>query len=195
MSGMSGMSGMGNSTGTTQAGQFIGANTGQTAFIGGGQLGQAQGMQGMQGMMGGNNQYRMNSGQFGQGGQFGRGGNQMGQMSGQGGYGNQNNSNQTQLLVIRRPDIELQNAKNSSSNEISSGLNRLLKRTVKINSPSPVEASFQGNTLVLKGVVATTRDREVAGLLARMEPGVDQVQNDLVVKNSDSTDSKDSSPH
>ena len=125
------------------------------------------------------------------GGQFGgmRGNNQFGQMGyGQGGYGMQNNSNQVQLKVTRRLDIE--NATNIPSTGVSSGLNQLLKRTMGSRSPSSIEASYQGRTVVLKGVVATARDRDLAAKLMRLEPGVDQVQNDLVVKQADTPDSK-----
>lgn len=181
--GTSSMGGMGSTMGT-QTGQFIGGNTGQT-FIGGNTMtgtGQNQGM-----MRGGTG---MNSfgGMGGMGGQFGgmRGNNQFGQMGG--GYGMQNNSNQIQLKVTRRLDIE--NATIIPSTDVSSGLNQLLKRTIGSRSPSSIEASYQGRTVVLKGVVATARDRDLAAKLVRLEPGVNQVQNDLVVKQADTPDSK-----
>ena len=126
----------------------------------------------------------------GMGGQFGgmRGMSQFGQMGmGQGGYGMQNNRNQVQMLVTRRVNIE--NATIPSAG-LSSGLNQVLKRTVGSHSSSPIEASYQGRTVVLKGVVATNRDRDLAARLVRLEPGVDQVQNELVVQQADSPDSK-----
>ncbi len=97
----------------------------------------------------------------------------------------QNNTTRIQLKLTRRADIENDNS-NVSNAGVSSGLNQLLKRTVGSRSPSSsIEASYQGRTVVLKGVVATARDRDLAAKLVRLEPGVDQVQNDLVVKQAD----------
>jgi hypothetical protein len=195
MSGMSGMgssgmggmsSGLGSTMGTTQAGQFIGANTGQTAFIGANtQAGQTQNM-GMGRTT--QNSFGSSTGQFGQFGGM-RQNNQFGQMGyGQGGYGMQNTNTQNQLKFTRRLDIE--NAPISSSAGVSSGLNQLLMRTMGSHSPSSIEASYQGRTVVLKGVVATARDRDLAAKLIRLEPGVDQVQNELVVKQAETPDSR-----
>jgi hypothetical protein len=181
--GMSGMSGMETSMGNTQSGQFIGANTGQTGFIGGGQLGQNQG-----GRMTTQN-YGMNSGQYGQfGNTRGNQANRGNQQYGQGGYGSQNNRNQVQMSIARHVDFEYDK---SSSVKINSALSQLLQQAVGKRSQSKVEASYQGNKLILKGVVATAHDRDLAGLMAHMEPGVDQVQNDLVVKTAEAPDSKE----
>ena len=64
-----------------------------------------------------------------------------------------------------------------STVEKSSAANRIASKDVV--------ATFQGSTLVLKGTVATAHDRDLAGVIARMEPGVAQVQNDLVVLSSE----------
>jgi hypothetical protein len=46
---------------------------------------------------------------------------------------------------------------------------------------SGIEASIQGRTAILRGTVASARNRELAELMVRMEPGISQVQNRLVV--------------
>jgi hypothetical protein len=188
-----GMSGMGSSyTGSQQAGQFIGGgNTGgQTTFVGGGQLGQNQSGR-TSGQYG---QYGQTSTQYGQFGNT-RGGNQSNRANqqnfSQGGYGSQNNRNQTQIPTVRRADFEY--SKPSTVN-LSSLLTKRLQKLPGFRSASPLEASFQGDTLVLKGVVATAHARDLAERLARLEPGIDQVQNDLVVEKTEILDREDSSP-
>lgn len=43
----------------------------------------------------------------------------------------------------------------------------------------PLEVSLVGRTAVLRGAVASERDRELAEALVRFEPGISDVQNDL----------------
>jgi BON domain len=213
MGGMGSMGGLGSSMGGlgststglgtsmiggAQTGQFIGANN-QSTFIGGNTL---AGTTGQNGMMRGNTgmgTYGGMSGMGGMGGQFGgnRGG-MFGQMGGMGmGQNNMNNTqnrNQSQMTITRRVDIEIPAALSNASNnniQVNSGLNQLLKRTVSNRSPtSSIVASYQGRTVVLKGIVATAQERDLAAKLVRLEPGVDQVQNDLVVKQADTPDSQ-----
>ncbi len=45
----------------------------------------------------------------------------------------------------------------------------------------PIEATLEGTTAVLRGRVATEADRQLADGLARLEPGVGAVRNELVV--------------
>jgi hypothetical protein len=45
----------------------------------------------------------------------------------------------------------------------------------------PVEATLEGTTAVLRGRVATEADRQLAEGLARLEPGIGAVRNELVV--------------
>ncbi len=195
---------MGSTLGNSQSGQFIGGNTGQT-FIGGNTMtgsGQTQNMMGGRtgmgsyGSMGGMNFGTGGMGGMGGFGQFGgmRGMNSFGQMGyGQNMFGNQQNRNQAQMLMTRHVDTETTAAvsTNFSNPGINSGLNQLLKRTVLSRSPSSsIEASYQGNIVVLKGTVATARDRELAAKLVRLEPGVDRVQNDLIVRGAEQAESQ-----
>ncbi len=60
-------------------------------------------------------------------------------------------------------------------------LENRLANTPNLRFLGPVEVSLEGRTAVLKGVVATERDRTLAGLLLTLEPGISQVRNDLTV--------------
>jgi osmotically-inducible protein OsmY len=183
MSNTSGLSGMTGTTGisqtSTSTGQFIGANTGQTGFVGAAQAGTQNSSRNS------TQSYGLNSGNYGSSGnysssnQYNRGSQQYNSNYGQSGYGNQSGSNQNQLSVVRRVVIDFPKKSNA---DISSALSQRLQKTAGLHCLSPLEASFQGDTLILKGVVATAHDRDLAERLARLEPGVDQIQNDLVVK-------------
>jgi len=56
-----------------------------------------------------------------------------------------------------------------------------LRRILQHRLRSPVDVSIRNQTAVLRGVVATEHDRTLAGHLARFEPGVRQVNNELTV--------------
>lgn len=56
-----------------------------------------------------------------------------------------------------------------------------LERSGRIRFQSPVAVALREGTAILQGVVASEHDRELAEQLARLEPGVLQVQNELVV--------------
>ena len=182
--GLTGMTGLGSLRGSTQSGQFIGANTGQTPFIGGGQLDKiSQPDQNF-----GQNWPKLWQQPYGS--QYNRANQQSNSNYGQSGYGQ--SRNQVQLPPVRRVDIEYTK---KSAADISSALSQRLQNTAGLHSLSPLEASFQGDTLILKGVVATDHDRDLAERLAHLEPGVEQIQNDLVVNKAGTPDSKNSSPH
>jgi osmotically-inducible protein OsmY len=57
----------------------------------------------------------------------------------------------------------------------------LLGRTSRIARVSPISVTIERDTAVLRGQVLTTRDRQLAEDLVRMEPGIWQVRNELVV--------------
>jgi hypothetical protein len=46
---------------------------------------------------------------------------------------------------------------------------------------SGIRVNVEDGTVVLRGTVATASDRRVAERMAKLEPGVDRVQNELVV--------------
>lgn len=65
--------------------------------------------------------------------------------------------------------------------QVSATLAQRLSRSRRIESLSRMEVVLQGGTATLRGVVATDHARALAGQLARLEPGVQQVNNELVV--------------
>ncbi|MBI3836476.1 MAG: BON domain-containing protein [Planctomycetia bacterium] len=65
---------------------------------------------------------------------------------------------------------------------VQAALQRRLERSQAIRRTGPLEVSLEGRTATLRGTVASTRDRALAELLLRLEPGVSDVQNDLKVK-------------
>jgi len=57
----------------------------------------------------------------------------------------------------------------------------------------PIEVTMEGRTAVLRGTVASEADRELAAGLAKLEPEVLEVQNELVVGSAETT-AEESSP-
>ena len=66
--------------------------------------------------------------------------------------------------------------------EVQSALRQRLKRYQTLRSFGPLEVSVEGRTAILRGTVATAKERALAELLVQLEPGVSTVQNDLTVK-------------
>lgn len=48
----------------------------------------------------------------------------------------------------------------------------------------PVEVWVEGGTAILRGEAASARDAELAALVVAMEPGVERVQNELIIRSS-----------
>lgn len=65
--------------------------------------------------------------------------------------------------------------------QVSSALTDRLAKSSRIGRLSSLEAAWEGETVVLRGAVETEHDRALAEQLARLEPGVRQVRNELVV--------------
>jgi hypothetical protein len=185
----SGMNGMNSLGGTNSFGQqnggFVGANT-SGGFVGANANTGTQGRMGSLGL-GGMNSYGMggmNSYGMGRNSAYGMGNRMMGQngfgMGGYGGYGaygNQSNQ-QRQLVTSYRPQIEV--AARSTAG-LSTSLTRQLRETPGVRSLSPLRVTQRGRTLILEGAVATEHDKAVIERMLLLEPGVDQVQNDLTV--------------
>lgn len=64
---------------------------------------------------------------------------------------------------------------------VSQGLSALLSRTDQLRAASPMVVTLRGDTAILRGTVTTQHDRDLAEQLARLEPGVAQVENELIV--------------
>ena len=69
--------------------------------------------------------------------------------------------------------------------EIQASLERRLRNSPRIRWTSPLELTVDGQTAILRGEVATSRDRELAAAWAEFEPGISDVQNDLTVMSPD----------
>jgi len=60
-----------------------------------------------------------------------------------------------------------------------------IRRTLKSRFRSPLEVSIDDETVVLRGTVATEHDRKLAALVARFEPRVRFVRNELTVEGTE----------
>lgn len=56
-----------------------------------------------------------------------------------------------------------------------------LEQSSWLQTHSPMEVSIESGTAILRGVVATDHDRRLAERMARLQPGVRQVENQLTV--------------
>lgn len=75
--------------------------------------------------------------------------------------------------------------------------NSLVKRIQRRLEIDTVRFEFKERTAVLTGRVPTRRQRDLVGLMVRMEPGIDSVQNDIAVetRNLENATEDSSSPH
>lgn len=69
-----------------------------------------------------------------------------------------------------------------SNEEVSARFVTQLQATETLRPLGPIEVSVKDGTATLRGVVASARDREIAALLARFEPGISSVKNELRVR-------------
>lgn len=76
---------------------------------------------------------------------------------------------------------------------VASAVEQHLSRS-PIQWVQPLDLSIQGRTAVLRGAVASARDRELAEALVRFEPGISDVQNDLQVAPLDSPPARPARP-
>lgn len=66
--------------------------------------------------------------------------------------------------------------------EISTELADRLESILSLDDSSSIEVSVEGDVAILRGEVASERDRRMAGLLVRFEPGIADSRNELTVK-------------
>ena len=69
-----------------------------------------------------------------------------------------------------------------TSTDVSARFANQLQATETLRPLSPIEVSVQDGKATLRGVVASARDREIAAILARFEPGISSVKNELQVR-------------
>jgi hypothetical protein len=151
--------------------------------MGGGLGGMGMGGMGMGGL-GGMSALGGGMGRSGLGG--GMMGGQMGGQMGRNQMGMGQNRNSTVRPIRPRLSIgftpppiaapQVTTALNTRFNELGSQ-----REGIRIESRGPVQVSLDGQTAILRGVVATEHDREVAATMALLEPGVSQVKNELRV--------------
>jgi hypothetical protein len=180
---------------------FVGANlqSGSAGYVGAG----AAQLFGTSGTGGG-----MNSGMQGLGStgmqRYGGGGTsssqyggyragQFGGMSG-GAYGGMQrggaqggNANTTSIRTQLTASFE---SRPSDAEKFSTSLPQRLTRLPGLHWSSPGQIEIQGRTVILRGSVATEHDRDLAERVARLEAGVEQVQNQLVVAPSSAKPAK-----
>ena len=65
--------------------------------------------------------------------------------------------------------------------QLSSRLAQRLEKSSWLDAQSPIEVAFEQGTAILRGVVATEHDRVLAERMARLEPGIRQVENQLTL--------------
>jgi hypothetical protein len=66
--------------------------------------------------------------------------------------------------------------------QVRTDLARVLESTSHLDESNSISVSVKGTTAILRGEVASIRDRRLAGLLVLFEPGIGQVQNELTVR-------------
>lgn len=183
---------MGMGGGSTQGGSGAGGNSSmpQSAMVTGGgpQNLQAGGNTGFVGISSANNQQAFNaSGQRGQGNQNFSMLQQLATKSRQ----NQFNAQQaqkagrttgTQATAQFRVPLRLGFQPVVVTNVVPlTGLQKGSTKVPSLTTLGPIAATLEGTTAVLRGRVATLADRQLAEGLARLEPAVTEVRNELVV--------------
>lgn len=165
-----------------QAGDFVGANAQQAGrnFVGAtqaGSTGTGQGLGAAQGMAGAVGAGAVRPGLL-PGGAGQRRPGQAGTGFGAGMMGAQGAS--TAPPIRARLSLGFDSPK-VDSQKISSSLAQRLVEAPALRWHTPAQVEIQGRTAILRGVVATQHDRDLAERVVRLEATVEQVQNLLVV--------------
>jgi hypothetical protein len=183
----SGAPSLGNGSGVggqaMQNGGFVGTSAsqnGQQSFVGasaaagqsgGGMSGMGGGMGGMGGGMGG-----MGGGMGGMGGGFGGGGG-TGRLA-QALIGMQANKGPAPPPIRTRLILDIENPLPTPTTDmVSSAIATHLVALPALHWQVPAQVQMQGKTAILRGVVASAHDRDLAERVVRLEATVDQVQN------------------
>ncbi|MBN2025047.1 MAG: BON domain-containing protein [Pirellulales bacterium] len=190
--GTSGMSGAGmtrqGSSGITRGGGQSAMRGAQTAGFVGADAQDVRNVMSQMGGLAGNTGSGYGSGTGSGSGGYGRGMQQLGRQGqpGQSGrMGSQGRSTASEIrtslqvgFAYRRP----------APSQIVEELSGRLARLTTIQKVGPIVVSASGRTVTLRGTVTTEHDRLLAEQLARMEPGVRQVRNELTVAPSGQPD-------
>jgi hypothetical protein len=100
---------------------------------------------------------------------------------GSGMYGAQGRSNASLIRTELSVGFD---APAANSQKLSSTLTQQLAGLPALHWRTPGQVEIQGRMAILRGVVATEHDRDLAERVVRLAPGVEQVQNQLVVASS-----------
>jgi osmotically-inducible protein OsmY len=115
---------------------------------------------------------------------FGSGQGRMGQGSGMYGAGRYGAQGRSNASLIRTELSVGFDAPAANSQKLSSTLTQQLAGLPALHWRTPGQVEIQGRMAILRGVVATEHDRDLAERVVRLAPGVEQVQNQLVVASS-----------
>jgi BON domain len=146
-----------------------------TGFIGGSATSILNGQAATAGRTGGLGTAGLIGGLSGLGGGFGNRG------AGNTGFGNQANSQSSGPQIRFRITLGFTHPRPSAS-AVSVGFARRLTRLPQLPSAKLVSVTMEERTAVLSGEVDSEREKRLIAHLARMEPGVSEVRNDLTVK-------------
>lgn len=145
-------------------GAFVGADTGDTSNAMSAQAGNQRAMQGLQGL----------SNMFSQ---MNRGRNQPNN-------GDNRQGNRVQLRIPMRVGFT---TKSLATTRVSAAFQTRLTKLPALQGIGQVQVSLEGDTVVLRGQVATEADRKLVADLASLEPGIAVVRNELAVDPAAST--------
>jgi hypothetical protein len=110
-------------------------------------------------------------------------GNSMGNNAFRQGMNGMGMQSQTQVPVRSILRVEFDHPQHNTT-QISATIARRLQGAPSLGKLGRFQVELQGRTAILRGEVASEHDRVLAEQMARLEPGVWQVQNDLVVAGS-----------
>ncbi len=103
-----------------------------------------------------------------------------------GNMGGQNNSTLTKPIHV---DYSVGfDYSTPAATRVATNVSTELSHTPYIATVSgPISVQMQGRTAILTGSVGTDHARDLAAQVALLEPGIDQIQNDLQVRSARST--------
>ncbi len=96
------------------------------------------------------------------------------------GAGMGNRGQQPIYRVSREPGFQVAQPTNTTA-AFNERLTNLVNRSRTVQADSPIEVQMSGRVAILRGSVASDRARVLAARLVLLEPGVDQVDNQLQV--------------
>jgi hypothetical protein len=119
----------------------------------------------------------------GLGGAFGVGG-----MGGRGGFNNQNNNQNNQPAVRAVVRVGFPVMAPSAAATGQKVTDRLSRLPLPNRVSQYLEVAMEGRTAILRGQVASAEDGELAVRILSLEPGIDDVRNELIVSDVPPTD-------